>query len=288
VKRALRIVAGVALLGAAIWYVDPAVLMRSLADVDAGFFALAVALALARNLIAALRWGAIARALGLKAPVVPALILSARSNTASILLPGAMVSGDVLRSYQLSQLGNPLAASAWSVFLDRFSGVWILCAMSALAAVGVALWRQDMPALYAYAAALAAAFILPLVPLPLPPAGKLRQLATSLRKAQPVLLGSIGYSLGVQLFAAAVLWLCGVAVGAGLSYAVMLAAAAPIFIMASLPIGVGGFGAREAASVAVLAMAGVPADQALAIGLLYGLAAVVLGVLTAPLFFTKL
>ena len=67
----------------------------------------------------------------------------------------------------------------------------------------------------------------------------------------------------------------------------MLAAAAPIFIMASAPIGIGGFGAREAASVAVLAIAGVPADQALATGLLYGLAAVVLGILAAPLFLAK-
>lgn len=278
-KLALRFVAGAALLALVIWYVDPRALARSLAGVDPWLFALAVVFAVARNLVAALRWGAMARALGLNAPVKPALILSARSITASITLPGAMLSGDVLRSYQLSQLGNPLAASAWSVFLDRFSGLWVLFGMSALAAAWLGLWD--------YAAALAAAFVLPLLPLPLPARGRLGELASNLRKARPVLVASAGYSFLVQLFAAAVLWVCGLAVGAGVSYAVMLAAAAPIFVMASLPIGVGGFGAREAASVAVLGMAGVPPEQALAIGLLYGLASVVLGILVAPLFLAK-
>ena len=67
----------------------------------------------------------------------------------------------------------------------------------------------------------------------------------------------------------------------------MLAAAAPIFIMAALPIGVAGFGAREAAAVVVLGYAGVPSDQAFLVGLLYGLAAVVQGILAAPLFLAK-
>lgn len=278
-KLALRVLAGAALLALSIWYVKPASLMRSLAGVELWLFGVAVVLAVARNLVAALRWGAMARALGLNAPVKPALILSARSVTASIMLPGAMLSGDMLRAYQLSRLGNPLAASAWSVFLDRFSGIWVLCAISALAALWLGFW--------AYGAVLAAAFVLPLLPLPLPETGKLRHMAVSLRRAQPVLFASTGYSFAVQVLAAGVLWLCGLAVGAGVSYAVMLAASAPIFIMASLPIGVAGFGAREAASVAVLAVVGVPADQALATGLLYGLAAVVLGILAAPLFLTR-
>ena len=276
-KLALRVLAGAALLVLAVWYVDPAALVRALAGAEPWLFGLAVLVAVVRNLVAALRWSAMARALGLVAPVKPALILSARAVTASIMLPGALVSGDVLRAYQLSRLGNPLAASAWSVFLDRFSGLWILCGMSALAALGLGYWS--------YAAILAGAFVAPFVPLPV--RGRLGELASNLRKAQPVLFASAWYSLLVQLFAAGVLWLCGLSVGAGVSYAVMLAAAAPIFIMASLPIGVGGFGAREAAAVAVLAIAGVPADQALATGLLYGLAGVVLGILAAPLFLAK-
>src|SRR6478752_3180618 len=59
--------------------------------------------------------------------------------TMNVLLPGATVSGDVLRAYQLGRLGhNTLLRAGASVLLDRLSGLWILCARS-LASLGVAL-----------------------------------------------------------------------------------------------------------------------------------------------------
>ena len=67
----------------------------------------------------------------------------------------------------------------------------------------------------------------------------------------------------------------------------MLAAAAPIFIMAAVPLGWAGFGARELSAVVVLGLLGVPADQATACALLYGLAAVVQGAFSGFLFFLK-
>lgn len=269
-KIALRFVAGAALLAFVIWYVDPSALARSLAGVDPWLFAAAVGVAILSNVVSALRWKAIARNLGLSASIKNHLVMYARAITANMMLPGSLVSGDVLRSYQLSRLGNPLATSAWSVFLDRFSGLWVLCAMSALAALAIGYWG--------YAAILAVAFVFPLLPIPLP---------GNLKNARPTLLRSAWYSILVQLLAAGTLWVCAQSIGLGASYALMLAAAAPIFIMAALPIGVAGFGAREAAAVAVLGVAGVPGDQAFTVGLLYGLAAVAQGILAAPLFLAK-
>ncbi len=269
-KLALRVAAGVALLALVIWYADPRALARSFAGVDPWLFAAAVGVAILSNLASAVRWSWIARALGLASPVFGSIVMYARGVTTNMLLPGAVVSGDVLRSFQLSRLGNPLAVSAWSVFLDRFSGLWILCAMSAAAALWLGFWG--------YAAVLAAAFVAPLLPVPLP---------HNLRNARPILLRSAWFSCLVQLLAAGTLWVCAQSIGLGVSYGLMLAAAAPIFIMAALPIGVAGFGAREAAAVVVLGVAGVPAEQAFATGLLYGLAAVVQGILAAPLFLAK-
>ena len=278
-KIALRVVAGAALLALVIWYVDPRSLARSLAGVDPWLFAAAVGVAILSNVVSALRWSAIARNLNLSAKVPVVLLMYFRAVTANMMLPGSLVSGDVLRSYQLSRLGNPLPMAAWSVFLDRFSGLWVLCAMSALGAFGLGWWG--------YAAILAAAFAVPLLPVPLPRAGRARELALNLRKARPVLVASAGPSLLVQVLAAVTLWVCALSIGLSVSYALMLAAAAPIFIMAALPIGVAGFGAREAAAVAVLGMAGVPGEQAFLVGLLYGLAAVVQGILAAPLFLAR-
>ena len=269
-KIALRVVAGAALLVLVVWYVDPRTLARSLAGVNPWLFAAAVGVAIISNAFSALRWSAIARRLGLISPAKNSLLMYARAITANMMLPGSVVSGDVLRSYQLSRLGNPLPLSAWSVFLDRFSGLWILCAMSAIAAAVLGFWS--------YAAILTAAFIGPLLPIPLP---------RNLQSGRPILLRSAWYSCIVQLVAAGTLWVCAQSIGLGVSYGVMLAAAAPIFIMAALPIGVAGFGAREAAAVVVLGFVGVPGDQAFAVGLLYGLAAVVQGILAAPLFLAK-
>jgi uncharacterized protein (TIRG00374 family) len=135
VKTALRVVAGAALLVLVVWYVDPRTILRSLAGVNPWLFGCAVAVSILSNVFSALRWSAILRSLNLQATLPQALLMYARAVTANMMLPGSVVSGDVLRSYQLSRIGpNPLAASAWSVFLDRFSGLWILCAMSALAA----------------------------------------------------------------------------------------------------------------------------------------------------------
>ena len=269
-KIALRVLAGAALLVFVVWWVDPRALARSLSGVDPWLFACAVGVAIVSNVFSALRWGAITRQLGLSSSTKANLVMYARAVTANMMLPGSVVSGDVLRSYQLSKLGNPLSTSAWSVFLDRFSGLGILCAMSAIAAAALGFWG--------YAAILAAAFIGPLLPIPLP---------RNLGSGRPILVRSAWYSCVVQLVAAVTLWVCAQAIGLGVSYGLMLAAAAPIFIMAALPIGVAGFGAREAAAVVVLGYAGVPAEQAFLVGLLYGLAAVVQGVLAAPLFLAK-
>ena len=269
-KIALRVLAGAALLVLVVWYVDPRTLARSLTGVNPWLFACAVGVAIVSNVFSALRWQAIARNLHLQVSAVQALLMYARAVTANMMLPGSVVSGDVLRSYQLSRLGNALPASAWSVFLDRFSGLWILCAMSAIAAAALGFWG--------YAAILAGAFIGPLLPIPLP---------RNLQSGRPILVRSAWYSCVVQLVAAGTLWVCAQSIGLGVSYGLMLAAAAPIFIMAALPIGVAGFGAREAAAVAVLGYAGVPADQAFLVGLLYGLAAVAQGILAVPLFLAK-
>src|SRR5438477_10227371 len=92
-----------------------------------------------------------------------------RGMTMNVLLPGATVSGDLLRGYQLGRLGeNPLLRAGASVLLDRLSGLWILCACS-LVSLGVALAGGLVPAAKdtaLYLLALALALALPWMPLP--------------------------------------------------------------------------------------------------------------------------
>ncbi len=271
-----------------VWYVDPAALKNQLISVNAGFFALAVIASLFANLISAARWCVIARGFGLVAPFGRMVLMYFRGVTMNVLLPGATVSGDLLRSYQLSKLENPLLRSGLSVLLDRLSGLWMLCALSLLSLLGAAgiglLSRINDKGFYIYAGLLAVALVMPWVPIPIM---KIEDLRKSVIQSEGPLLRSAWLSAGVQVASSFALWLCGLAAGIDLSYPLMLAAAAPIFIMAAVPLGWAGFGARELSAVVVLGLLGVPADQATVTALLYGLAAVVQGALSAPLFLTR-
>ncbi|HET7362825.1 MAG TPA: lysylphosphatidylglycerol synthase transmembrane domain-containing protein [Burkholderiales bacterium] len=276
-----------ALLAVVIWYVDPGALARSLAAIDVRWFAAALASSVVSNVLSAARWAAIARGLGLAAPFGTAIAMYFRGMTMNVLLPGATVSGDLLRGYQLGRLGgNPLLRAGASVLLDRLSGLWILCACS-LVALGAALAVGLVPPAKdtgIYLLALAVALALPWVPVPHERLENARRQALAARGA---LARSAWLSVLVQVFSAAALWLCGYAAGVELSYPVMLAAAAPIFIMGAVPLGWGGFGAREAAAVVVLGTIGVPPEQATATALLYGVSAVLQGIAAAPLFLVR-
>ena len=266
-----------------VWYVDPRVLVQQLTRVDPRYFVLATLASIFANLISAARWCVIARGLGLAAPFGRMVLMYFRGVTINVLLPGATVSGDLLRSYQLSNDRNPLLRSGLSVLLDRLSGLWMLCALSLLALLGAAA-SMSRDSFLIYCGLLLIAVVSPWIPLPI---RKLEEARKSALQSGGPLLRSAWLSAGVQVASSFALWLCGLAAGIHLSYPMMLAAAAPIFIMVAVPLGWAGFGARELSAVVVLGLLGVPADQATAAALLYGLAAVVQGALAAPLFLAK-
>jgi len=258
-----------------------------LRGVDPRWFALGLAASIVSNIISAARWAAIARGLGLVARLPGAIASYFRGMTMNALLPGATVSGDLLRGYELSKTSsNPLLRSGLSVLLDRLSGLWVLCAMSLVALlVALALGMLELHgAIGIYIAGLVLGLALPWVPVPVEKWEKTRR--ETLASGGPV-FSSIWLSVLVQVFSAAALWLFGFAAGLNLTYAVMFAAAAPIFIMGAMPLGWGGFGARELSAVVVLGVLDVPPDQATATALLYGISAVLQGVLAAPLFLIR-
>jgi glycosyltransferase 2 family protein len=286
-KLAARIGWGLAILAAVIWYVDPRALARSLAAIDVRWFAAALAASVVSNVFSAARWAAIARGLGLVASLGAAVAMYFRGMTMNVLLPGATVSGDLLRGYQLGRLpGNTLVSAGVSVLLDRLSGLWVLCACSLIALLG-ALAAGVVPSgkeSALYLAGLALALAAPWVPLPVERAEKARRAALA---SSGALRRSLWLSVMVQVFSAMALWFCARAAGLGLGYAAMLAAAAPIFVMGAVPLGWGGFGAREAAAVVVLGALGVAPEQATTTGLLYGVSAVLQGIAAAPLFLVR-
>jgi uncharacterized membrane protein YbhN (UPF0104 family) len=130
VKVMIRVLVALALLVLAGWAAGFEALAARLRQVDPLWFAVAALVMAASQWMSAARWVSIARILGLNAPAAALRLAYAQGMAVNVVLPGAVLGGDALRSVRLQRLGNPLPESALSVLLDRLSGLWILCVLS--------------------------------------------------------------------------------------------------------------------------------------------------------------
>lgn len=294
-KALLRGLLGGALLVAVIALADPARVLAQLRQAHVGWLLAGLAAAVASNVVSALRWRALARWLGADVSVRDATRWYFQAIGLNALLPGAVLGGDLYRAVVLRRAGQATLASSWSVVLDRVSGLWMLCAIgglgAALCANVLAPWLR-LPA-GAFAALMLAGTALWLAtPWTLPALLRrwgVRWLAPLRAAAQrPDFNRQMGWqalaSAAVQLLSAAALAAGGLALGVQLPLAAWAFAIAPVFLMAALPVSVGGWGTREAAAVASLAPFGVAAPAAVGVGVIYGLYQLAQGAMGALAF----
>jgi uncharacterized membrane protein YbhN (UPF0104 family) len=186
-------------------------------------------------------------------------------------------------------------APGWSVVLDRVSGLWMLCAIGGLGAAAcadvLAPWLR-LPA-GAFAALMLAGTLLWLaLPWALPwllarsRGGWLAPLRAAAARPdwRRQLIWQALASAAVQVLSALALAGGGLALGVALPAAVWAWAIAPVFLMAALPVSVGGWGTREAAAVAALAPFAVVAPAAVGVGVIYGVYGLAQGALGALAF----
>ncbi len=122
----------------AVWLVGFERLRQQMLQVNQAWLGAAVLSAGVAQWVSVHRWETIARIFGLRVQTRALAIAYAQGMTLNVLLPGATLGGDALRSVRLQSLGNPLGVSALTVLLDRLSGLWVLCVLSLLTAVGMA------------------------------------------------------------------------------------------------------------------------------------------------------
>ncbi|MFN3730979.1 lysylphosphatidylglycerol synthase transmembrane domain-containing protein [Comamonas testosteroni] len=287
---------GIALLAAVVYLANPVQLWGRLQQANPWWLLGGFGISIASNVVSAWRWRAMARWLGAEMSLASGMRWYFQAIGLNVLLPGAVVGGDVYRAIALQKTGQAKAASNLSVILDRVSGLWMLCAIGGLGAVAcastLAPWVHMNTAVFI--ALLLAVIVLWLL-LPWIVLQGLRSNWFKLPGAwlEPVRMaaGSPNFLLQlwvqaassalVQLLSAGALACGAMALGLHLSLAVWAFVIAPVFLMAALPVSVGGWGTREAAAVAALAPFGVPAALAVGIGLLYGVFALGQGALGA-------
>lgn len=297
VKPWLRGLAGLALLAAVLALAEPARVLAALRHADPAWLLVGLGAAVASNLVSALRWRALARWLGAELTVADAARWYFQAIGLNTLLPGAVVGGDVYRAVVLRSAGQAPAASGWSVVLDRVSGLWMLCAIGGLGAAAcagvLAPWLR-LPATAFAALMLVATALWLALPWALPPLLRRRSASVGwlaplrLAAAQPdfrrQLLAQALASAAVQVLSAAALAAGALALGVHQPPVVWAWAIAPVFLMAALPVSVGGWGTREAAAVAALAPFGVAPAAAVGLGVVYGLYGLAQGALGALAF----
>lgn len=325
VRVLARLAAALALLALAVWLVGFERLRQQLLHVQDLWLGAAVLAAALAQWVSIHRWEAIARIFGLRVRTRALAIAYAQGMTLNVLLPGATLGGDALRSVRLQALGNSLGVSALTVLLDRLSGLWVLCVLSLCSAIGMAIvlvpqgglagvslpTAELLPAslggaaqvlgtrgaFLLYLTSLAALCAIPWLPLrplaaSMPDGAALgRRLWSRLRRLHDLAVaerGPLGRSLWssfvVQVLCALTLWLCTIAAGGQVAYWQVQVVAAPVFIAGALPLSYGGFGARELMALIVFPLAGMPSDLGIAASALYGIVAVILGLLAAPSF----
>jgi len=296
----LRVVASVTMLGFLLTRFDLSVLnpIRQLSSWTWVVTGLAAALAAA--VLATLRWQRVLRALDLPSDLHTLLNHVLAGQFVSNFLPST-VGGDVLRITRLSAGNGHRQESFASVVLERLTGFVVLPLLTLVALFAnptlLHLGTASHVALGLSLGTLGVLVVILLV------AGNSRlgsrlaghanwlsflgavhlgldRMRRHPGKAASVLVAALAYQLAIVLAA----WAAGHALGLNMGWSAAMAFVPIVAIAQVLPVSVNGLGLREGALVLLLAPLGVPAGQAVALGLLlYGMNLVV-SLLGAPAF----
>ncbi len=266
--------------------VDLAPLAARFAGADAGWTLAALLVFAAQLLVAALRWQRIQLAIGAPLPVRDAVELALIGQFFSQTLPSA-IGGDAVRAALAARRGLSVARAASGVLVDRGTALVVLVG---IVAVCLPLTAREIPdpALLAFLGLLVAGTVAGLVLLVLAERHLLGRLAPGrivdfavslagdLRAAlrQP---GIVMLAVAVHLGVIATMWLLARALGIDAGFVACLVLVPPIVLLTTLPVSLAGWGVREGAAVAGFALVGVPAGDALALSVAFGLTQIAAG-----------
>jgi hypothetical protein len=238
---------------------------------------IAVGLLMLHCFVAGWRWRMVMRLFGAPLPLRDSIRLFFEGYFFNNALPST-IGGDGVRIYRAVRLGMPFGASVSGVLLDRVTG---LTGLFILVAAGQPLLYarvEDTTTRLAFAAVLlagvmgiAAMILARYIPEKFIP-GRLREPVHKLSAATRTAYLHPAVSLpvlGLAVLVQGIIVLSVHVIAVGLVPAVIL--------LSTVPVSIGGWGVREGLMVMALGLAGVPADGALSVSILFGLAQIAAG-----------
>jgi uncharacterized membrane protein YbhN (UPF0104 family) len=288
---AIRAGLGVAVLGLLLSHYDARPALRLLARERLAFFAAAVGLFVAGQMMSSYRWQLLARISGLGGPWRDYLTYYFIGMFTNLFVPG-LIGGDAARALYLGRHHQRIGEAVASVMADRGLGLLTLfwfAAACAILVTGVQLPRGVIGTTIAVGLLTLLGFLA--TPIVARLAGYLpARLARMVDLATPYLRRPVALvpAIVLSLILQASLAVCQYLLARGLGLNVPLAAfmlCVPIAnVFASLPITLNGLGVRETAYLVLFSLVGIGKADAIALSLLY-FAATMLGGLTGVFAF---
>jgi uncharacterized membrane protein YbhN (UPF0104 family) len=275
----VRALVSAGLLAAVATQIDFGLIRSRLSGGSWGWFALAVVALFASFVVGGVRWHIFLEAAGIDSTPVKAVRAYLIGTFTTNFLP-TQIGGDVTRIFIAAGPGLRTRAAV-TVILDRAT------ALACMIAVGWFLIALDPGAvpgqLYAALASATAAFAVVavlglllfrtgalrrLLPSRVSPfAGEAKVALTACLRRSP-LTRTLLIGLGFQGLVYLAAWLVARSISLGVPFAVIAAVMAPVLILSTAPVSIGGFGVREGSYVLLLSYAGVGATNATLFSLL--------------------
>jgi glycosyltransferase 2 family protein len=290
----LRVAATVGLMAWAVKDIAWSRFLELLAAANWPWWLAGLAVTLVGQIIAGIRWAALARPLGFDFPRRFFVRRFFEGMFFSLCLPSS-IGGDVVKAVRIGASTPLRLLAACSVLADRLTG---LSALGVLVGTAVVARRQSLstPATLGVFAGLLAAVLLAFwiglalldrVHAVLPEGSAARDFVGRLlpyRRQPSIVLLAVGWSFVVQLGGVLAVALVARALGVEQPPLVWVSVVPLVALAMVLPISIGGFGVRENALEFLLRGYGVPSETGIAIALLWGLCTVLAGLVGGVLF----
>jgi uncharacterized membrane protein YbhN (UPF0104 family) len=285
-----RLLGSAVLLGVLALRLDWHQIGAAFAALDWSLWMIALGLFALAQVVSALRWRLLARAVGLDGSIGPFLADYYAGMFCNLFLPSS-VGGDVVRAWRLVRRCDPGVPgarlnAALSVLADRLSGLIVLiilcCAAAVICPTPLPFWVVGCVAGLGAAAALSLAalpllrhVLLPRLRIALPRYGgvfdtlqRLTDGAVLTMQNGPVLFWSTVLSVVVHAANVVLVWVIGVGMGLHVPLASWGVIVPLVALLTLLPISVGGVGLRETGFIVLLHPLGVSAATAVTVSLL--------------------
>lgn len=273
IRRLTQLGFAVVTIAATVAVVGTGAVLRGVLAVSPVAIILSLAFTAVATLAAAWRWRVVSAALGVPIPMAAAVAAYYRSQFVNTVLPGGVI-GDVHRAYRQGGRAGGLAGSARAVATERLAGQVVQGAMTVVVLAVLGLTGPLAALAWVGAGALGAVVVAVAVAAATARGRRLLSRELSLLRQT---FGSARASASIGAASAAVVAahsatfvVACLAVGVVASPRELLAFAVVALGAAALPLSVGGWGPRDAATAAAFAVAGLGAADGLAASTAFG------------------